>query len=63
MRTSSASKSMVEGILEVHSIAQNFCALLLALDSDHCMGIQDGSDVEAKTFIVDVVPNKGHKPE
>ena len=27
------------------------------------MGIQDGSDVEAKTFIVDVVPNKDHKQE
>ena len=63
MRTSSASKSMVEGILEVHSIAQNFCALLLALDSDHCMGIQDGSDVEAKTFVVNEAPNMDHKLE
>ena len=61
MHTSSASKSKVKGMLKVYSIARNFCVLLLAPDSDHCMGIRDESDVEAKTFTVDVVPNMDHK--
>ena len=63
MHTSSASKGKVKGILEVYSIARKFCVLLLALDSDHCMGIQGGSDVEAKTFIVNEAPNMDHKLE
>ena len=63
MHTSSVSRSKVKGIFEIYSIARIFVVLLLALDSDHCMGIQDGYNVEAKTFTVNVAPNMDHKLE